>query len=559
MPSGTSCGTWCVVLFGVGLGCTSSGSGSSSGGGGGGAGQGGVVAGSGGAPASGGSGGAAAATGGAAAATGGAAGGTAGRGGAAGASGGRGGSRAGGGSTGTGGLGAGGAGTGGQGTGGLGTGGGAVGGAGGYVWPNATSFTNSDLWISQHHDQIVQMNPNVLVLNYANKCGANNGHTCDPSYVQKLVTEHAQAFQWASRYRGYNDASAPAFVNYNVVKIVDLRDSSGNVNSAQVPIASNEDVIDYAQLNTAAYANLIGIADPGNPGTNLTLCQLFEKGIINEVWGSVADPAPNGPMGSAVKFGESAESKMVYDANNVPVSPAKFISVGNGPDISPGSRDANTKLTCKVTTRIWDFNTTRGSGCHLHSLGHLYENYVRAAALPALSKVASTFFDLDFRTRFGVSFNSFYDVCPYTSDVCIAWQANGGMPDLEAKSGTASSQTYDFKDRSAGCGNVHFVPNATTQYLATGDVNVSTSCENYGLHNGTGGKDLTTPYTNAMIAAKYGESRQDNGFDNFPNGVASDCGAVQPTYIFGSMPGLGNSATASDGTAMHNWWVYLFY
>jgi hypothetical protein len=107
---------------------------------------------------------------------------------------------------------------------------------------------------------------------------------------------------------------------------------------------------------------------------------------------------------------------------------------------------------------------------------------------------------------------------------------------------------------------VHFPANATTQYETTGDVNVATSCENYGLHNGAGGKDLTTPYTNAMVAAKYGEgTRLDNGFDNFANGVASDCGAEQPTYIFGSMPGLGTTATFTDGTPMHNWWVYLFY
>jgi hypothetical protein len=479
-----------------------------------------------------------------------------------------GGTTASGGGTGTGGAAgkAGASGTGGAsatgGSGGAGQGGSAgagVGGAGAYVWPNATSFTNSDPWIAQHHDQIVQMNPNVLVLNYANKCGPNDSQACDPTYLQKLIGEHVQAFQWASRYHGYNDPNAPAFLNYNVVKIVDLRDGSGNTNSAMVPIAANEDVIDYAQLDTQAYADLIGIADPANPGTNLTLCQLFEKGIINEVWGSVADPAPNGPKGNAVKFGESAESKMVYDANNVAVSPAKFVTVGNGPDISPGSGDANTKLTCQVTTRIWDFNPTRGSGCHLHSLGHLYENYARDRAVPALGKVALPFFNLDFRTRFGAAFNSFYDVCPYTSDVCIAWQANGGMPDVEAMSGTASSQTFDFKDMSAGCGNVHFVPNATTQYLATGDANVLTSCENYGLHNGPGGKDLATPYTNAMIATKYGETRQDNGFDNYANGVASDCGAVQPTYIFGSMPGLGNTATASDGSPMHNWWVYLFY
>ena len=463
--------------------------------------------------------------------------------------------------TGTGGAGMGTGGAGPGGTAGAGAGGatGIGGTGGGYIWPNATSHTNSDPWIEQHHDQIVQMNPNVLVLNYANKCGANAAVTCDATEMQNLVAQHVQAFQQASRYRGYNDPNAAPFINYNVVKIVDLRDGTANVDSAMLPIASNGTEVDYAQLNSQAYADLIGMKDPADTSANppnQTLCQLFEKGIINEVWGSVADhpdPAP-------VKFGESAESKMVYSAANVAASPAKFVTVGNGPDISPTSRDSATALPCKVTTRVWDFNPTRGSGCHLHSLGHLLENYARDAAVPAFGKVALTFFNLDFRTRFGAAFNSFYDVCPYTNDVCIAWQANGGMPDLEAMSGTASSQAFDFKDLSAGCGNVHFPANATTQYVCAGDVNVATSCENYGLHNGANGKDLTTPYTNAMAAAKYGEgTREDNGFNNFANGVASDCGAEQPTYIFASMPGFGTTATASDGTAMHNWWVYLFY
>jgi hypothetical protein len=65
-----------------------------------------------------------------------------------------------------------------------------AGGGASYVWPNTTSFTNSDPWIEQHHDQIVQMNPNVLVLNYANKCGANDAVTCDPTEMQKLVQDH---------------------------------------------------------------------------------------------------------------------------------------------------------------------------------------------------------------------------------------------------------------------------------------------------------------------------------------------------------------------------------
>jgi hypothetical protein len=410
---------------------------------------------------------------------------------------------------------------------------------GGYVWPNACSHTNSDLWISQHHDQIVQMNPVALLLNFANT-GTVNGKqtTFDVPTITGLANQHIAAWQWATRYHGYKDPNAPPFINYSV-KIIDLRDSSGQPNSATLPTqgGATNGPIDFVQLNSAAFATLIGIDDPASPGTKLNLCGLFEKGIIHEVWGMVGDTATNGI--NAGKFPESAENKVGYDANNVPLSPQKIFAVGNGPDISKD-------LPCKVSVRIYDFNPTRGSGCHLHAGGHGWENYINRGALPAFSKVGATFFNYDFNTRFNTDANhkSFYSYCPYTNAVCINWQSN-----IHASSGVSSSQAFDFADMSAGCGNVHFPPNATTQYTTAGDVSVLTSCENYGLHNGAGGKDLTTPYQDKIAAADYQGKA----------GVASDCGGTQPTYIFASMPGLGNSATASDGTPMKNWWVYDFY
>lgn len=406
---------------------------------------------------------------------------------------------------------------------------------GGYVWPNACSHTNSDPWISQHQDQIVQMNPVALLLNFANFNANNTKQVFDVPTTTTLANQHVTAWQWATRYHGYKDPTAPPFINFTY-KIVDLRDSSGQPNSALLPMTSTPNgPIDFAKLNSAAFATMIGIDDPANPGTKLNLCGLFEKGIIHEVWGMVGDAPGNGI--DAGKFPESAETKVAYDANNVPISPQKLIQVGNGPDI-------RTQLPCKVSVRIYDFNPTRGSGCHLHAAGHGWENYIRNGALPAFAKVGSTFFNFDFKTRFTAPFSSFYDVCPYTSAVCINWQSN-----LHASSGPSAMQMFDFPDMSAGCGNVHFPPNATTQYTTAGDVSVLTSCENYGLHNGTGGKDMTTPYQDAIAAADYKSA----------SGVATDCGGTQPTYIFASMPGLGNSAKATDGTPMHNWWVYYYY
>ena len=45
---------------------------------------------------------------------------------------------------------------------------------------------------------------------------------------------------------------------------------------------------------------------------------------------------------------------------------------------------------------------------------------------------------------------------------------------------------------SGGCGNAHFYANTTGTYsydANTPDPMVLSSCENYGLHNGTDGKD----------------------------------------------------------------------
>lgn len=388
-----------------------------------------------------------------------------------------------------------------------------------YIWPNQVSAANSDPWIAAHHDQIVEMQPRVLLLNFANGV--------DPSAAQNLATQHIDAFMEASRYHGYSDPGAPAFLQYQLAKIVDLRDGSTAVNSATLPVSNGQ--VDYAQLNTPAFASLMAIEDPDNPGTYLDMCGLFEKGIINEVWGMVADPA-------TVKFATSAETKQAYDDNDEPIA-GQFVCTSNGPCIDQA-------LPCKVSTRFYDFNPGRGSGCHLFDNGLVWEHYVTQGALPAFAKVAATFFNFDFDTRFGAPFTNFYQVCPTMTDTCIEWTS-----EVHAVSGPASSTPFDFSPMSAGCGNVSFPPNATGESIQTGDVTVLTSCENYGLHNGVAGADLTTPYSNQLAADDYANDAN----------VATDCGGTQPTYLLASMPGLGTRALAADGTPMRNWWVYLFY
>jgi hypothetical protein len=408
------------------------------------------------------------------------------------------------------------------------------------VWPNPLSTKNSDPWIAQHHDQIAQMQPQVLVLDFVNAFQPASGPVVAAGYdiqatVVPLVQQHIDAFAVASQYRGYKDHGVPPFLRYQLKKIVDLRDASGAVNSSKMPVTNGS--IDYGQLGTQAFGDAIGIGDPDRPGTNLTLCALFEKGIINEVWAMAADPLRSTDP-PTVTFDQVVETKQAYDANNAPV--AGRLACTSSPCVDQA-------LPCSVTVRIYDFNPGRGPGCHLFVNGLVWQNYLGTGVLPAFAKVARAFFNDDFDQRFHAPFPSFSSTCqppPPDGGACIDW-----LSQTRAVSGSASAERFDFSPMSAGCGNVIFPPNATGISVQQGDVTVLTSCENYGLHNGAGGADMTTPYTNAIAATDYGGV----------SGVATDCGGSQPTYLLASMPGLGTTATATDGTPMKNWWVYLFY
>jgi hypothetical protein len=377
------------------------------------------------------------------------------------------------------------------------------------------SWTNSDLWLSQNHDRITQLRPKVLLLNFSDAYSL--------AQTQTLADKHIAALKEASSSHKYKNPSAQPALAYQIAKIV----VAGKANK---PISGNS--INYPGLNTAAFAEIIGIDDPANPGTKLTLCGLFEKGIINEVWGMVAD-------GDGPKFDESVETKQVYNASDQKGTTMQCVS--NGTCI-------NTSVPCKVSTRIFDFNPGRGTGCHQHAMGHAWENYINRTAIPALKKSASRFLNLDLNTRLGAPFASFYSACNSNSTQltnCVVWDS-----EIHARSGATAASTFDIADMSGGCGNAHFYPNTTGTYsydANTPDPTVQCSCENYGLKNGPGGKDLTTPFNNKMTDTL------------FANILDDDCGGHGTAYLYQSFPGPGTLATNDDGTSMRNWWVYLFY
>src|SRR4051812_1193957 len=41
------------------------------------------------------------------------------------------------------------------------------------IWPNEMHSANSDPWIAQHHDEITEMHPRALLINFANNRAAS--------------------------------------------------------------------------------------------------------------------------------------------------------------------------------------------------------------------------------------------------------------------------------------------------------------------------------------------------------------------------------------------------
>jgi hypothetical protein len=389
----------------------------------------------------------------------------------------------------------------------------------GVVWPNEMSRANSDPWLAENHDRITQLQPKVLVIDL---------ESVADDQARTLIDQHIAALEEASRFHGYDDPSAQPVLAYELLKIVGATKGSGSR-------------IDYNAWNTQAFADeTIQIADPDDPGRNLTLCELFERGVIHEVW-CMASTNP--------KCGETQEAKQVYEPDGTKVE-GRFVHVSNGDNI--------TGLGCSVTARITDFNWSRGAGCHLHALGHAWERYMDSAAVPALAVQASRFLNWDLGQRVGAPFSSFYGACSSNGSQltdCLIWES-----EIRVRSGPSARESFDIADMSDGCGNAHFYPNTTGTYsydASSPDPTVLTSCENYGLKNGPDGKDLKTPYNNAMTDMLYGRSQRTCPSDQ--PACDDDCGGHGTTYLYQNFPSHGTLAKTDDGKPMRNWWVYLFY
>jgi len=381
------------------------------------------------------------------------------------------------------------------------------------TWPNALGPENGSPWLRANHDRLTAIHPRVLVLDVRKR----DGFTELGTLVDGLVA----AFAAQSTHRGTLDPAATPFVNYTIDKVIDLRDANGADYPDFWPPQTPQG-FDVGELFDPAFAPRLGYADPDAPGGFLTMCDLFERGLVNELWISAEAGVRN--------VYENQSRLQVYDDALEPIE-GRFDGCTNGCFFDPGNR-----VNCSVSVRLQEINVTRGVGCGTHAAGHALEHL--RFVNPYLAANMTRFLGFDLDTRHGLPLDSLYE-CPYREGLCVDFPEPGRIESSDEWEGAGFSA--DWGD---ACGNVHFPPNARGQYDYYSDVEALASCDGYGRGEGDGG-DARRAYSQADwrdLDALHG-----------------DCGGGWVVYWGQSMPGLGNAATAADGTPMKNWWPFLFY
>ncbi len=379
-------------------------------------------------------------------------------------------------------------------------------------WPNAVSRTNSDAWLRMNHDALTVMRPKVLVVDAIRTDDKGAVGADIATFVPRLVS----AFAEMTRPHGLR-TGAPAFLQYQVAKVVDLKDPTAQY-PAFWPQASDKG-FDVGELFTDAFAPRFGFVDPTSPGRFLNLCDLFERGEINELWIAAEAGKRN--------IYEHQSRLQKYDANFNPIA-GQFNNCTNGCFYDPQKR-----VNCKVSVRMQEINKWRGVGCGIHAAGHAIENL--RFSVPYLSR-ANRFMNFEIG---GLSSKSQYQ-CPYDSKSCFAFS----KPDTITQGSDARIAPFS-SEWGQGCGNVHFPPNGTFQYNYSNPTPALSSCDGFGLGGGPNGSDVAAPYTAQLVAdfeKKFG-----------------DCGGGWVTYWGQSMPGAQNLALDADKKPMKNWWPFLFY
>lgn len=427
------------------------------------------------------------------------------------------------------------------------------------MWPNQISFANSDPWIAEHHDDLRRMAPRFLAINFANGIGlGGNDNTDGGPLTQQDLEARAQGFvdamRESSRFHGYQDAAAPAFLDPRLVDVVDLSDDNGHANSELFPRgaidAQGRPRVGYWRLFEPDFAEHLGVFDD-QLGRYLTLGELVQRGDVHEVimMANQVDGTPANPVGQVtLNILEVAFVAQAYDAELTAI-PGAYVKNGiafdQQLDEDPSAPHDNSMPWSAVgrSLRIYFLNVQRGSGCLQHSLGHEFEfryNESRiyapgqpwdgASSNPYMQPLFRAFADFDMAARYGTPFDSLYaagDGYSYTD--C----GSGACTTLVTSSGSVPG----YAPR---CGNTHYPPGATQGYDYYPTAAVPSTCESF-----------------ASDAAAAPSPSDPSRWSALP--VDDDCGGKFLTWWYQNMPGLGATGTDPSGQPLRNWWPFMYY
>lgn len=394
------------------------------------------------------------------------------------------------------------------------------------IWPNLASFRNSDDWIWQNHDQLRQMRPRVIVLNFANDV--------EPADTRTHAEAITKAFAEATRYHGYANKDATPFIEYQIVKVIDLRDDDAKENprrqsSKKMPKKKNprddEPQIDYAALFSDEFAPSLGFADPRTPGRFLNLRELANAGWVHELWFyAIHDPRDPWPGR------ETCEMKQFYDDQCRPIA-GKHGSAGNGED--------STMPWIGRSFRVAFFNPHRGPGCSMENFGHTMEWIANSRSIGYYRKYFYEFADFELDRR-GLPFDKFYET---SYDRKSGDKIEFPKPDrLEV---TWNNKQYTVDPFIITGGSAHFPPGARWHYDLESPFTALTTLETYRTRKTPDAKDEAREFNREKFL-RY-------------KSVAPDCMGQWIVYWFQSMPGLDNQCIDAEGRPMKNWWPFLFY
>ncbi len=388
-------------------------------------------------------------------------------------------------------------------------------------WPNQTSHANSDTWIAANHDQLRLMRPRVLLVNFSNEHSRKDLEL----QAKRIITALAEG----SRYHGYRESKAPAFLSYEVFKFVDLRDADRTKgNSHKIPLKDPRRKrgfnMKYAAYFSDEFAGYYGVPDPREPKRFLRLDELVDGGYIHEVWffdsGAVDVPPHVGAY-------EVVELKPVYDERFRQTG--RYTQSGNGGDPEQPWTGRSVRIGC--------INASRGCGCFLESLSHGMEETAKSSAIPYFGRYFREYAGLDFDKRHNVPFPSLYGVNYGTKAI--------RYPDERTIVVSHGDKEYRIENYIAFGGNAHFPPNGRQHYDLDNADGVLSTIEDWRIGSGPGGKDIAKPWTNAA-------------FRNYRD-LAPDCMGPWLVYWRQNMPGLDNKQRDDDTKPMKNWWPFLFY